>query len=97
MKIDFDAFLNSLPIMGVGLLGIFIVTAVIIIGIYFLRAVTAERPGASVDNSESTSDAAVTKKKNSPTEKESPMDLMKSREKQDFLESDNHFDVSSDL
>ena len=33
MKIDVNAFLNSLPIMGVGLLGIFIVTAVIIIGI----------------------------------------------------------------
>lgn len=42
MKIDTDAFLKSLPIMGVGLLGIFIVTIVIIVGIYILKAITAK-------------------------------------------------------
>ncbi len=31
MKIDFGAFLNSLPIMGWGMLGIFIVIVVIIL------------------------------------------------------------------
>ena len=40
MKIDINAFLDSLPIMGVGLLGIFIVTAVLIVGIYILKALT---------------------------------------------------------
>ena len=43
MKIDTDAFLDSLPIMGNGLLGIFIVTVVIILGIYLLRAITSKK------------------------------------------------------
>lgn len=29
--VDFDAFLNSLPYMGKGMLGIFVVTAVIVV------------------------------------------------------------------
>ena len=37
MSINVDAFLKSLPIMGLGLLGIFVVTLVIIIAIYILR------------------------------------------------------------
>ena len=49
MKIDVNAFLNSLPIMGVGLLGIFIVTAVIIIGIYVLKALTAKSADAEAE------------------------------------------------
>ena len=47
MKIDIDAFMNSLPIMGIGLLGIFIVTLVIIVGIYILKAVTAPKKDSS--------------------------------------------------
>ena len=43
MKIDFNAFLDSLPIMGKGMLGIFLVTAVIILTIVFLNWITAPR------------------------------------------------------
>lgn len=38
--IDFTAFLNSLPIMGKGMLGIFIVTGVIILTVYLLNYFT---------------------------------------------------------
>ncbi|MBQ5321560.1 MAG: hypothetical protein J6K88_05860 [Oscillospiraceae bacterium] len=38
--IDFAAFLNSLPIMGKGMLGIFIVTGVIILTVYLLNYFT---------------------------------------------------------
>ncbi len=34
---NFQAFLNTLPIMGKGMLGIFIVTAVIVAVMYWLR------------------------------------------------------------
>jgi hypothetical protein len=37
--IDFAAFLNSLPIMGKGMLGIFVVTLVIIVSIMILNKV----------------------------------------------------------
>ena len=77
MKIDTNAFINSLPIMGIGLLGIFIVTAVIILGIYILKAVTTHAD--SIESSES------------------PMDLMKEREKKDFLETDDDLYISKDL
>ena len=46
MKIDTGAFMQSLPIMGIGLLGIFIVTAVFIIGLYILRAFTSLKPAS---------------------------------------------------
>ncbi len=40
MKIDFSAFLNSLPIMGWGMLGIFLVAAVIILIMFALNKFT---------------------------------------------------------
>ena len=38
MKINFDAFIETLPIMGLGMVGIFAVTAVIILAMVALRA-----------------------------------------------------------
>ncbi len=43
MKIDFKAFVDSLPYMGQGLLCIFIVTGVIIGSILLLNKLTAEK------------------------------------------------------
>lgn len=40
MKIDVNAFLKTLPVIGTGMLGIFIVTAVIVSVIYVLNKVT---------------------------------------------------------
>lgn len=40
MKIDVNAFLDTLPIMGKGMLGIFAVTAVIILTVVLLRELT---------------------------------------------------------
>lgn len=34
---NFDAFLNSLYIMGEGMLGIFIVTGILILSVYLIR------------------------------------------------------------
>ena len=42
MNLDTQAFLKTLPIMGKGMLGIFIVTAVIILAMYLLRVLTSE-------------------------------------------------------
>ena len=42
MKIDFGAFLNSLPIMGWGMLGIFIVAVVIITIMMLLNKFTSK-------------------------------------------------------
>lgn len=42
MLFDVQAFMDTLPIMGKGMLGIFIVTAVIILSMYALRSLTAE-------------------------------------------------------
>ena len=108
MKIDTDAFVDSLPIMGNGLLGIFIVTVVIIISIYILKALTSGKTkvknvqGAAApipDPAEAASDAAAMTGPSaaSPMKKESAMDLMKEREKKDFLESDDTFTISNDL
>lgn len=44
MMFDIEAFLATLPVMGKGMLGIFIVTAVIIASMYLLRLLTAEKP-----------------------------------------------------
>lgn len=44
MMFNVEAFLATLPIMGKGMLGIFIVTAVIIVIMYLLRSLTAEKP-----------------------------------------------------
>lgn len=96
MKIDTGAFMQSLPIMGIGLLGIFIVTAVLIIGIYILRAFTSlkpdSEPAADTDASESNN-----KKADPSVKKESAMDLMNEREKKDFLDKDDTFSISKDL
>ena len=102
MKIDTGAFINSLPIMGIGLLGIFIVTAVIIIGIYVLRAITSQKADAEpAVNTEPAvnADAAITEKQKADFsgKKESAMDLMKEREKKDFFKTDNDFTISKDL
>ena len=94
MKVDVNAFFDSLPIMGVGLLGIFIVTIVMIIGIYILKAVTPK------------DDEEEEPEKNEPTDnmddlgntkKESAMDLMKEREKKDFFKEEESNYISHDL
>ncbi len=95
MKIDINAFLDSLPIMGVGLLGIFIVTAVLIVGIYILKALTPN--DAEEKAAKESSDAKEQKAINYDVKKESQVDILNPHEKQDFLEKDNHFDISQDL
>ena len=93
MKIGINAFMDSLPIMGVGLLGIFIVTIILIVGIYFLRAVTS----GSGDSEETSNSEDIKKTDSSDTPKESAMDLMKEREKKDFLEEEECNYISHDL
>ena len=93
MKIDIDAFMNSLPIMGVGLLGIFIVTVVIIVGIYILKAITPNDKKS--DEPENTEEE--TKEEKSDVKKESALDLMKEREKKDFLVEEECNYISHDL
>lgn len=97
MKIDTNAFLDSLPIMGAGLLGIFIVTAVIIIGIYLLKAVTSK--SSTSDDTEGTAadEASEKTQKDRNVKKESAMDLMKEREKKDFLDEVENNYISHDL
>ena len=92
MNIDTGAFLNSLPIMGIGLLGIFIVTAVIIIGIYILKALTSKSK-----NSDDITEKKSEESSNAAGKKESAMDLMEEREKKDFLKTDDTFTISNDL
>ena len=41
MNLNIDAFMNSLPLMGKGMLGIFVVTIVIILMIALLNKVTS--------------------------------------------------------
>lgn len=41
MKIDFQGFLAALPILGKGMAGIFIVTAVIVLCVFLLNYLTA--------------------------------------------------------
>lgn len=43
MSINVDAFLKTLPIMGKGMLGIFIVTLVIILVITILNKITTSK------------------------------------------------------
>ena len=43
MNLNIDAFLNSLPMMGKGMLGIFVVTLVIILMISLLNKFTAAK------------------------------------------------------
>lgn len=94
MKVDVNAFFDSLPIMGVGLLGIFIVTIVMIIGIYILKAVTPKDEGEEEqDINESTDNMDDL----GNTKKESAMDLMKEREKKDFFKEEESNYISHDL
>ena len=131
MKIDTDAFVDSLPIMGNGLLGIFIVTIVIIICIYILRALTSKKAeseaaaqatgktdvqtsamtsqnaagvasangaaSASGQTSDQAGSQTAANATAAPTKKESAMDLMREREKKDFLETEDSYDISNDL
>ena len=43
MNLNIDAFMNSLPMMGKGMLGIFVVTLVIILMITLLNKLTAPK------------------------------------------------------
>lgn len=43
MNLNIDAFLNSLPMMGKGMLGIFVVTLVIILMISLLNKLTTSK------------------------------------------------------
>ncbi len=43
MKININAFLKTLPIMGKGMLGIFVVTAIIIVFMILLNLFTKEK------------------------------------------------------
>lgn len=43
MNLNIDAFLDSLPLMGKGMLGIFVVTLVIILMISLLNKLTAAK------------------------------------------------------
>ena len=43
MNLNIDAFLNSLPMMGKGMLGIFVVTLVIILMISLLNNLTTRK------------------------------------------------------
>ena len=99
MKIDTNAFVDSLPIMGSGLLGIFIVTIVLIIGIYVLRVLTSRKAQAeeTADTPIKETEAVTPDSTGKPAKKESAMDLMREREKKDFLESDDTFTISNDL
>ena len=111
MKIDTDAFVDSLPIMGNGLLGIFIVTIVIIICIYILRALTSKKAESeaaaqaagktdgqtSAMTSQNAASVASANTGGQPAKKESAMDLMREREKKDFLETEDSYDISNDL
>ena len=95
MNIDTNAFLQSLPIMGVGLLGIFIVTIVLILGIYILKACTAK--SANSDSAEKEKKAEEKIEEIDNPNKESAMDLLKEKEKKDFLETEENNYISHDL
>ena len=43
---NIELFLHTLPYMGLGMLGIFIVNGVIILSIYLLNRLTRDRSGA---------------------------------------------------
>ncbi|SEQ39910.1 hypothetical protein SAMN02910369_01691 [Lachnospiraceae bacterium NE2001] len=110
--IDINAFLQSLPIMGAGLLGIFVVTIVIIVGIYILKAVTSRTADPSAEGGDGAASGASDGKSadsgadagsgagagtSASGSKESAMDLLKEREMKDFLETDDSIYISHDL
>lgn len=43
MNIDVNAFMKTLPVMGKGMLGIFVVTAVIMCSIYILNILSKKK------------------------------------------------------
>lgn len=45
MTISVENFINSLPVIGKGYLGVFVVTALIIATVYLLNAVTSDKKG----------------------------------------------------
>jgi flagellar biosynthesis/type III secretory pathway M-ring protein FliF/YscJ len=101
MKIDTNAFLQSLPIMGVGLLGIFIVTLVIIVGIYILKALTKnskpeDEKKDSVNDDIKDKEEKIESKK-SGKKKETALDLLREKQKTDFLEEVENNYISKDL
>ncbi len=96
MKIDTNAFLDSLPIMGVGLLGIFIVTVIIIVGIYILKAITSKSADEN-PSSEAVLDNIQKDDKASDKHSESALDLLKEREKKDFFDEVENNYISHDL
>ena len=97
MSINFDAFLQSLPIMGVGLLGIFIVTIVLILGIYLLKAISPKDDDAAKDGNVDDLAAGFDDNISMTGKKESAMDLMKEREKKDFFKEEESNYISHDL
>lgn len=42
MNFDIEAFLSTLPVMGKGMLGIFLVTGIIILSMYILSKLTGK-------------------------------------------------------
>lgn len=48
---NFDAFLQTLPIMGYGMLGIFVVIAVIYSAIFIISRLTVKTPPQTTDQS----------------------------------------------
>ena len=49
MTIDFNAFLNALPFMGKGMLGIFIVTALIVLVVNALNNIPEKKKNDNED------------------------------------------------
>lgn len=44
MTLNFDALVKTLPVMGKGMAGIFVVTGVIILCVYLLNKLSAQKP-----------------------------------------------------
>lgn len=44
MKLDFDAFLDTLPVMAKGMAGIFIVTCAIVLSMVILNKLATKKP-----------------------------------------------------
>ena len=43
MELNVERFLETLPIMGKGMLGIFVVTAVLILGVWVMNRLTSKK------------------------------------------------------
>ena len=94
---NIDAFLDSLPIMGVGLLGIFIVTIVMIVGIKSAEKEAEKAKAEAAEEKEKDGTKNASKETKKPHKKESALDLLREKQKTDFLEEvDNNY-ISRDL